>query len=81
MSGQQHESIASVTIGFILAVANHIFGWFNDVFILVSDGLLSQGLQAIFTGFIGATTAFFANKFWKYIDKKIKSKKEFNDIH
>jgi hypothetical protein len=74
MNTNNHDSIASIFLGFILAVGNSIFGWFSHYFCLIQNSFLNTSAQAIVTGIIGATTAYFTNKFWKYIEKKYKSK-------
>lgn len=62
----------NVVLGFILAVSNHIFGWMNNIQITAH---WDSWFQAAVTGFLGATFAFFANKFWKFVENKLKRKK------
>ena len=52
----------SVLLGFILSVGNHLFGWMNKI--SLTEGL-NEIIQAIITGFIGATVAYFTTKFWR----------------
>lgn len=72
MSQHTSESAGSMVIGFILAIGNHIFGWFNAVLAIN----LNDTIQALITGFVGALGAFLGNRLFKYIEKRIKSKKE-----
>jgi hypothetical protein len=72
MSTHQTESIGSVVIGFVLAVTNHFFGWLNHVFLDFHVQAWGESIQAIVTGILGATGAYFTTKFWKAVEKKIK---------
>ena len=72
---QDNSGCGSMVIGFILAIGNHTFGWFNSL--LQVDGHIFSGwAQALITGSIGACGAFITNKLLKLIEKKIKNKKE-----
>ena len=72
MSQHTAESAGSMVIGFILAIGNHVFGWFNT-FLTIN---LNNTVQALITGFVGALGAFLGNRLLKYIEKKIKQKKQ-----
>jgi uncharacterized membrane protein YeaQ/YmgE (transglycosylase-associated protein family) len=73
---QQHNqdgSVVSLAIGFILAFTNHLFGWLGNIQITAHwDGWF----QAVILGIIGSTVTFFTNRFWKYMEKKYKSRKD-----
>lgn len=58
---------SSILFGFTLSVGNHLFGWLNNI-----NGInhLNDFLQAVFTGFVGATVAFFTNMLWKKVTAK-----------
>jgi hypothetical protein len=76
MSTHNSETLGSIVIGFFLAVGNHIFGWLNHFFIFLSaGGILGDSIQAIITGMLGATAAYFTNKFWKFLEKRYKKPK------
>ena len=71
----QHQGdggFMNIAIGFILAVGNNLFGWLNNIHFTAD---WNAYLQAAVTGFVGATFAFFANKFWKVIERKLKKNK------
>ena len=70
MSQHTTESAGSMAIGFILAIGNHVFGWFNAVLAIN----LNDTIQALITGFVGALGAFLGNRLFKYIEKKVKNK-------
>lgn len=71
-----HSNIFTLMIGFIFAVSNQIFGWFNSLLdvhsTLLMQNLLMQGLQALITGGLGAFSAYMVNKALKYFEKKFK---------
>lgn len=65
-----------ILFGFILALGNHVFNWFGHIFGQVHPpSLWGAMVQALITGALGATAAFFTNKLWKYITTK-KSKND-----
>lgn len=68
---QDASSFGSVVIGFFLAIMNHTFGWFN---MILSSTIVSEWLQALITGSIGAIGAFLMTKLLKFFEKKIKTK-------
>jgi len=74
------DSVGSVVVGFVMAVGNHTFGWFNHI-LQVNGGLVNDWGQAFITGSIGAIGAFLTNRFIKYVEKKIKNKNENNKSH
>jgi divalent metal cation (Fe/Co/Zn/Cd) transporter len=74
MSQHNVESVGSVVTGFCLAVGNHTFGWFKTI-LQIDGSQLNDYLQALITGGIGALGAFAVNRGLKYVEKKIKSKK------
>lgn len=59
-----HDAGNSIVLGFILSVGNHFFGWLNKI--TITEGL-NEIIQAVITGFIGATVAYFTTKFWRKI--------------
>ena len=71
-----YSNIFTLMIGFVFAVSNQIFGWFNSLLdvhsTLLMQNLLLQGLQAIITGGLGAFSAFMVNKALKKLEKKFK---------
>ena len=67
---QENGSIGSMLIGFVFAISNHMFGWFNS-FLQVEGTHLNDWLQAFITGSIGAIGAFFMNKLLKTIDTRM----------
>jgi hypothetical protein len=71
MEANGHSNGFGVVIGFFLAVGNHVFGWMNNIQITAH---WDSWFQAAVTGFLGATFAFFANKFWKFVENKFKRK-------
>lgn len=72
-NGSSQGSFTSMLIGFVAALSNHFFGWFNTVFLKISiDININEWFQALMTGMIGATGAYFANRFWKLLDRKKK---------
>jgi hypothetical protein len=75
---EANGSLSSMFIGFILAITNHMFGWFN-VILQVKGTHINEWLQAFITGSIGAIGAFLMNKLLKIVDKKIKTRKEKNE--
>jgi|TARA_R110000868_G_scaffold383654_3_gene650923 uncharacterized membrane protein len=71
---EQHHNSSGISLmmGFILATFNHIFGWINSI--TPASEHMNPFAQALIMGFLGATVSFFTTKFWKYIEKKLKSK-------
>jgi hypothetical protein len=75
MSQHTSENLSSMVFGFILAVGNHIYGWFGTI-LEVNGTQLNDYTQALITGGIGAVGAFFTNRLLKFIEKKIKYNKD-----
>jgi hypothetical protein len=69
-----NESTGSAVIGFVLAVSNHTFGWFNTM-LQVQHSQISEFTQAIITGSLGALGAFVTSRILRYAEKKIKQLK------
>jgi H+/Cl- antiporter ClcA len=73
------DGASSIFIGCILAIGNQLFGWMNSL-TLIQVHSIHWSLQAIIVGILGSTASYFTNKLWKHIDKKIKNKKQQNEI-
>jgi hypothetical protein len=68
-----NESLGSVALGFVLAVGNNAYGWFNTI---LQPHFLDSWSQALITGSIGSIGAFLTTRGLKYIEKKIKQKRD-----
>jgi hypothetical protein len=71
-----NESASSVAIGFVLAVGNHTYGWFNAI---LQTHNLGNWSQAIITGCLGSLGAFCTTRLLKYLEKKIKNNDKKNE--
>ena len=72
---EQHDgssgSITTMLIGFVTALSNHFFGWFNASFLKINASFnIDKWFEALLTGMIGATGAYLANRFWKFLEKR-----------
>ena len=66
------SSLASIAIGFIMAMANHAFGWLNNIEL---TSHWTNYFQALLMGAFGALGTFFVNETIKFFKRKIKKKK------
>ena len=74
MSQHNGDSVPSLVAGFVLAVGNHTFGWFNNI-LEINGTSLNEYLQAFITGGFGAIGAYCVTKGIKWIEKKVKNRR------
>jgi len=67
-----NEGAGSMAVGFVLAIGNQTWGWFNAILDINTFGHWGQ---AVVTGCFGSIGAFCTTRLLKYIEKKIKDKK------